>query len=748
MTTFDFPHPKDKLALLKRIPVFSSCTEPQLQLIADRTRIVEHKKSEFVYREGDVADAFYIVISGRLRVYSQVEGDEKTFAVLHNGDSFAEISLLTGETHSATVQALNDTLVLRLDKSDFDDVINRIPSLVLYLSRLLSKRLRKREHEASEFAEATIVAISSAVKGVGRTSFAVALASALRRETGRDVVILDLASQVSENSRRWLYGPDRPGEPLEVLAGGIPSEERIDASLTSHPLGFSVLCAWTILSEAGGEQVVAPLLSALTRRCAYILIDLPAEVSPGGIKAMIQSDLIYLVTDADEEHVIRTKALIHQIQAAVGSSEQRIKPVLIMRHPPAERSGVLPLLQTPPATSCSPVEVSKNLETKIEIVLPFVAAFTEPLTAEEFGRLLEGRTSPYGVAVRRTARELGGMLVGLALGSGAALGLAHIGVLKVIEREKIPIDLIAGTSIGSLVGGLWAAGHSAEELERMALRFKNPWDIRQLFILDLGIPFASIITGCVSGVAVALLAGVWTGILFGLMVSIGFGLVLGPLSGGPIQGTRLMARLQKDFAGKSFEDTWLPLKVVAASPMSREQVVFESGPLAEAVRASVSIPGIFKPVVHQGRLCLDGGVVNPVPVSVLKQAGAHRIIAVNVFPTTAELVAHQATMERHRAEREAQWATRSFPIRLLAWLRDELLRSVSPLIFDVIMRSMQAMEHQIAEVCCRDADLTLRPAVPGSHWLEFFEPEKFIRRGEEVALQYLPELKRLTHAHD
>jgi hypothetical protein len=77
-------------------------------------------------------------------------------------------------------------------------------------------------------------------------------------------------------------------------------------------------------------------------------------------------------------------------------------------------------------------------------------------------------------------------------------------------------------------------------------------------------------------------------------------------------------------------------------------------------------------------------------------------------------------------------------------LRQELIRSVSPLVFDVIMRSMQAMEYQIAEISCREADITLRPTVAGSHWLEFASPEKFIRRGEEVALEHLPELKRIA----
>ena len=225
---------------------------------------------------------------------------------------------------------------------------------------------------------------------------------------------------------------------------------------------------------------------------------------------------------------------------------------------------------------------------------------------------------------------------------------------------------------------------------------------------------------------------------------VAFGLVLGPIAGGPIQGARLMDRLQRDFGDKTFEQTWLPLKIVAANPVAREEVVFESGSIALAVRASVSIPGIFKPVIIKGKICLDGGVVDPIPVSVLKRAGANRVIAVNVFPTTDELIAYRQERTRLRAERDAALAGRSLPVRLLYRIRQELVRSMSPFIFDVIMRSMQSMEYRIAEVSCRDADLTLRPTLAGSHWLEFFRPEQFIQRGEEVALQYLPELKRIT----
>src|SRR3989338_6247353 len=569
MTTFESQRPEDKVVILKRIPVFSSCTEKQLHLIADQTRLVEYKKGECIYREGEAADAFYIVSAGRLRVFSQTNGLERTFTVLHNGDSFGEISLLTGENHSATVQALNDSLVLRLEKKDFDHVINRIPSLVLHLSRLLSRRLRTKER-GGEFSEATIVSVYSAVKGVGCTCFAVGLAANLRRETGQSVVIVDLGGSAS--SRAWLYGAAEPLQTPRMLDDTASLEERIEAGLSTHPLGLGVLFAGDLLFDAAGEQVIAPLLSALINRFTYVLVDLPAEVNPSVMNALTQSDVIYVVTDANKEHVVRTHDLIHQVRSSVGEAEQRIKVVLNpWSAQPSERVGLFTLTPTFQET-LSVVEVSQLLGQTVQFALPYVPSESGRLTMEEFARLLESRGSPYSVTVRYIARELGGLLIGLALGSGAALGLAHIGVLKVIERERIPVDIIAGSSIGALVAGLWGCGRSAGDLERLALQFKNPWDIRKLFVFDLGIPIFSVLVGLAAGILVGWLAEFWTGLLFGFMVSMAIGMILGPLSGGPIQGARLMAKLEEDFGGKTLEETWLPLKIIASNPMAREEV--------------------------------------------------------------------------------------------------------------------------------------------------------------------------------
>lgn len=726
MTIADFPRPQDKLAILRRIALFASCAEEQLHLIAERSRLVEYKKGETIYREGDRAEALYIIASGRLQVFTVTNGQKQLYTVLHNGDTFGEISLLTGETHSATVEALNDTLVLELQKRDFEDLINQIPSLVLHLSRVLSKRLRTKGHLAS-VGEATVVAIYSAAKGVGRTLFAVALAATVRRETNRRVVVVDFSTPEGETNR-FLHMPHR----LSPSRRGLWAEEAIQQDVHEHPLGFSFLYAGDVVPRqtGSGESLVAPIVSELANHYSYILLDLPVEIDATVLKGLTQADLIYLVSDCTRANVIRTGALLHQLREAVSHKDEQIKVILNLMEAGGER--------------LSPAQVAHSVGRSANFILPHIASAAGELTPEELMRLLESRESPYTNTIRRIARELGGVLVGLALGSGAALGLAHIGVLKVLEREHVPIDIVAGSSIGALVAGLWAAGRGAEDLERLAMRFKDPWDIRRLFIFDMSLPILSLVIGILAGIIMAFLAGFWAGLLLGLIVCVFLGLLMGPLVGGPIQGAQLTAKLERDFAGKTFEDTWIPLKIVATDPIAREEVVFDSGSIAQAVRASVSIPGIFKPMTYRGKLCLDGGVLNPVPVGILKRSGVNRIIAINVFPTKAEIAAHQEDVQRRRAEWDAQLASRSFPVRLLARLRQEIARSFSPLIFDVIMRSMQSMEYQIAEVACREADLILRPTLAGSHWLEFYNPEKFIRKGEEEALRRLPELKHLA----
>ena len=180
--------------------------------------------------------------------------------------------------------------------------------------------------------------------------------------------------------------------------------------------------------------------------------------------------------------------------------------------------------------------------------------------------------------------------IGLALGGGGARGLAHIGILKVLEREGIPIDAIAGTSMGGIVGGLYAAGKSIDEIEAEALKRGN---ISQIFkLVDLRF--------------------------------MGSGL----LKGNRI--TKLLAGMLG--AETTFADLRLPFGVVTVDYNSGREVVLKEGSVVPAVRATMSVPGIFAPVELDGHLLLDGGVLDNVPVGVTRELGAEKVIAVDVLP--------------------------------------------------------------------------------------------------------------------
>ncbi|MFA4858835.1 MAG: patatin-like phospholipase family protein [Candidatus Margulisiibacteriota bacterium] len=176
--------------------------------------------------------------------------------------------------------------------------------------------------------------------------------------------------------------------------------------------------------------------------------------------------------------------------------------------------------------------------------------------------------------------------VGLALGGGVARALAHIGVLKVIERHKIPIHYIAGTSMGALIAALYAAGISPAKIERIAARTS------------------------------------WAQILrFSFSSS-------GPFSGEGIY--RFMEyRLGKN---KQFKDLKIPLRIVATDLKSGKPYVFAEGEVARAVQASATFPGVFLPVREKGVLLVDGGIVNNVPSSVVREMGANFVIAVDAVP--------------------------------------------------------------------------------------------------------------------
>jgi NTE family protein len=188
--------------------------------------------------------------------------------------------------------------------------------------------------------------------------------------------------------------------------------------------------------------------------------------------------------------------------------------------------------------------------------------------------------------------ELSRKKVGLALGGGYAWGLAHIGVLQVLKDEGIPIDMIAGTSIGAFVGAFYASRGNISRIEKVA---NNLTRARLLSLVDLTFPK----TGLIGGNRLKS----WGKSIFGRDIK--------------------------------FKDLRTPFACVATDIMTGREVVIKDGSVMEAVRASFSVPGLFSVVKREGKYLVDGSLVNPVPVNTLKNMGAEFIIAVNVFPNVS-----------------------------------------------------------------------------------------------------------------
>ncbi|WP_017753611.1 patatin-like phospholipase family protein [Calidifontibacillus oryziterrae] len=243
--------------------------------------------------------------------------------------------------------------------------------------------------------------------------------------------------------------------------------------------------------------------------------------------------------------------------------------------------------------------------------------------------------------------------IGLALGSGGARGFAHLGVLKVLKDENIPIDFIAGSSMGALVGGFFGAGHDMDRLYKLATAF------RRKYYLDFTVP------------------------------KMGF-----------ISGQKVKEFIRVFTKDKAIEQLSPALAIVATDLKTGEKVIFKNGPLAKAIKASISIPGIFVPEKIHGRLLVDGGVVDRVPVSVVREMGADIVIAVDVSHVKGNV---------------------------------EITS-----ILDVILQSIDIMQDELARLKQFDADIIIRPKVEKYSAKAFTNTEEIIKIGEDEARKQLP----------
>jgi NTE family protein len=302
----------------------------------------------------------------------------------------------------------------------------------------------------------------------------------------------------------------------------------------------------------------------------------------------------------------------------------------------------------------------------------------------------------FNAGLRRLAREVGHRRVGLALSSGGARGLAHIGVIQVLEENGIEVDVVAGCSMGSYIGAVWCFGHDGVAMERLAREVEHRWGM-----LELIDPF--------------------------ILPRQGF-----------LRGEKVKRRLKRAISDVHFSELVRPLRIVATDLGTLGRYVFSHGEVAEAVHASSAIPGACIPVTIDGELYIDGGIADPLPVDVLEEMGIERIIAINTIPTPAYLRARQE-LERERALRLGRRANK------LKLLINRYLNYFAPgNVLDTILRSFNGAQMRVAEYSCLSADLVIRPLSFDGRWHDFRRPGKYIAIGRREAEEHLDEIKALV----
>lgn len=282
--------------------------------------------------------------------------------------------------------------------------------------------------------------------------------------------------------------------------------------------------------------------------------------------------------------------------------------------------------------------------------------------------------------------------VGLALGGGGSRGFAHVGVLEVLEETGIPVDMIAGTSMGAVIGGVYLVEGGASTLRHKMSQFIQSETFKEAGFDALRERKDEEYSGIFDSMAQTFRRG-W--------------MYSHTLTRQSIISSETFSEINDNlFGDRNIEDLSRPFSAVSLDVTTATEIVWTKGPLREAVMASSAIPGFFPPVEMNGRVLVDGGWTNSVPVRPAKALGADIVIAVDTS-----------------REREAPF---------------EYKRGV-----DLMLRTAYIMMKRLREIQLEEADVIIQPNVTDIHWADFRNQAQLVQKGREAAIEALPQIRKL-----
>ena len=464
-----------------------------------------------LFRQGDVGNKLFILISGRLQVVMRrSNGSSEILGEVTRGETVGEMAIFTGETRSADIIAVRDSVLVSISRKAFEEIIAQHPTVVMNITRLIIERLKERNSLKQ----------SSALK------------------TG-NIVLLPLSRRADMKgfSELLVRKLDKYGDILHLSAQIVDHLLNVPDVSHSDPQSnaYHRLSAWLDEQEANND---------------YLIYQADHEPTEWTKRCLRQADEILLIAHHDDSPVPDAMEMDLLEGFDKITSAQKIL-ILLRENADDEISGT--------------------------------ANWLQPRDVKTHHHLVKGSEKD----MSRLVRFLTGNALGLVLSGGGAKGMAHIGVHMALEEYGIPIDMVGGTSIGSLMGGFMAMGMTAKDI----------FDLNRVIFLDNPTPISD----------------------YNLIPFVSL-----------LKAKKLEKHLVNLFGDKMIEDLNPNYFCISSNLSNVKSDIHHSGLLRRAIRASISLPGIFPPVIYKNGLHVDGGIFNNLPIDVMEQTGAGFTMAVDL----------------------------------------------------------------------------------------------------------------------
>ncbi len=685
-------------------------------------------------RKGGAADALYVVVVGKLRATTtQDDGTELTLSEFGPGELAGEMAILAGGgVYGATVTAVTDAVLVRVPRAAFERSVKATPQAVHEMAASIRRRLARDQLAIGlprlfgAIDETMLRFIEARVEWTRLRAGAQLFAAGDRSEDlyfvvgGRLRAVSPEGRVLGEMTRGESIGEIAllTGEPRTATVTAVRDSELVhvprqafDEIATKYPqvmqtiarivvrrmrarerqeAGTLAKCITVVAAGPGmatadfcarlvrGLETVGPTLHLSAARFDTLLnlnaIGGGEEEEAAGIRLTAwldqqESQYRFLVYEADASTSAWTRRCLRQADE-----------VILVAHADADPApGALEKSLLDGARAVSHARRSLVLLHRDGSRLPTGTArwFAGRDIAHHFHIRLDTEAD-----FRRLARCLAGVAIGLVLGGGGARGLAHIGVLRALREANVPIDMIGGTSMGAVISGLVAMGRDWKEMVEIN---RDAWLHRKPH-KEYGLPIISL-----------------------------------------IRSRRLDSMAQHIWGTAEIEDLWLSYFCISCNLSTSEMLIHERGPLWKAIRASASLPGVFVPVLEQGNILVDGGIVNNLPGDIMRERSCRRVLVVDVG-----------------SEHEFKFKFREIPSPW-SFLRGRFLPYTKaievPLIADVLIRTTDVASSQKTREVKRDADVCLRPPIDPYGVLEFEKLDEIADVGYRYATERLNALR-------